>query len=113
MLPIFPAVVSEGLGCTEERKIKMIDRLHNALSYLEQLPPEAQEEAATYIETLVEAWRLALITDSHAEEVPSQEPTNVEWQDPFGAWSDLPDTVLDDLDQIRHASRPTPPLELP
>ena len=91
----------------------MIDRLHDALPYLERLPPEAQEEAATYIEALVEALTLASMTHSHATDVPNQELTNVEWQDPFGAWSDLPDTMLDDLDQLRRSSRPTPPLELP
>lgn len=32
----------------------MIDRLHDALPYLEHLSPEAQEEAATYIEALAE-----------------------------------------------------------
>ena len=90
----------------------MIDRLHDVLPYLERLPPEAQEDAATYIETHVKAWRLALMTRSYTNDVPSQEPTNVQWQDPFGAWSDLPDTMLDELDRIRHASQPTPPLEL-
>lgn len=30
----------------------MIDRLHDVLPYLEQLPPEAQEEAAGYVEAL-------------------------------------------------------------
>jgi hypothetical protein len=97
----------------------MIDRLHDALPYLEHLPPEAQEEAATYIEALVEALTLASITHSHTTDVHRDsalrlsEPTDVEWPDPFGAWSDLPDTMLDDLDQLRHSSRPTPPLELP
>jgi hypothetical protein len=38
---------------------------------------------------------------------------NTRWQDPFGAWSDLPDTMFDDLDQLRHTNPPTPPLELP
>jgi hypothetical protein len=96
-----------------EREGSMIDRLHDVLPYLERLPPEAQEEAATYIETLVKAWKQALTLPSRTKDVQSQEPTNVQWQDPFGAWSDLPDTMLDDLDQLRHASRPTPPLELP
>jgi hypothetical protein len=35
-----------------------------------------------------------------------------QWQDPFGAWSDLSDTMLDELDQIRHSSQPTLPWEL-
>ena len=33
----------------------MIDRLQNVLPHLEHLPPEAQEEAATYIAALAEA----------------------------------------------------------
>ena len=28
-----------------------------------------------------------------------------------GAWSDLPETLVEELDQLRHASSPTPPLE--
>ncbi len=72
------------------------------VSHLEHLPPEA----------LVEALKLAFMIHSHTRDVLSQEPSNVQWQDPFGAWSDLPDTMLDDLDQLRHANQPTPPLEL-
>jgi len=34
------------------------------------------------------------------------------WQNLFGVWSDLPDTMLDDLDQLRHSSQPTSLLEL-
>ena len=34
-----------------------------------------------------------------------------QWVDPVGSWSDLPETMLEDLDQIRHSSQPTPPLE--
>lgn len=90
----------------------MIDRLHNILPYLEHLPPEAQEEAATYIEALIEALKLGSTIHTQTRDVSSKEPTGVQWQDPFGAWSDLPDTMLDDLDQLRHASQPTPPLEL-
>ena len=87
----------------------MNDRLHEILPSLEHLPPEAQEEAATYIAALVEA----LQHTSRLHRQASQEPVGVEWQDPFGAWSDLPDTMLDELDRLRHASQPTPPLELP
>ena len=32
------------------------------------------------------------------------------WEDPAGAWGDLPDTVLEDLEQLRHSSSPTSPL---
>ena len=31
--------------------------------------------------------------------------------EPAGAWRDLPDTLLADLDQLRHASSPTPPVD--
>ena len=55
---------------------KMTDRLRNALSSLEQLPPQAQEEAATYIEALVEAFKLALTIQSYTKDAPSQESTN-------------------------------------
>ena len=34
-----------------------------------------------------------------------------QWTDPAGSWSDLPKTVLEDLDQIRRSSQLTPPLE--
>lgn len=62
----------------------MIDRLHDILPYLEQLPPEVQEEAANYLASLVNAF----------------EP----WEDPAGAWRDLPDTLLEDLNRLRHGN---------
>lgn len=34
-----------------------------------------------------------------------------QWQDPAGGWADLPDDMLEELDRLRHASSPTPPLE--
>lgn len=34
-----------------------------------------------------------------------------QWIDPAGSWNELPDTMLEDLDKIRHSSQPTPPLE--
>lgn len=33
------------------------------------------------------------------------------WVDPAGAWRDLPDTMLEELNRLRHAVLPTPPLE--
>lgn len=90
----------------------MIDRLQDALPHLEHLPPEAQEEAATYIEALAEVLGYTSTPYTQTEDTSSQQITDSQWQDPFGAWSDLPDTVLDDLDQLRHSSQPTPPLEL-
>lgn len=85
----------------------MIDWLHDILPSLEHLPPEAQEEAATYIEALAEALQRASRFRTQAGVASSQKPVNVEWQDPFGAWSDLPDTMLDELDRLRHESQPT------
>jgi hypothetical protein len=81
------------------------------LSSLEHLPPEAQEEATTYIEALVEALMCASMV--HIKGIPDEKIiNNTQLQDPSGAWSDLLDTMLDELDQIHHSSQPTPPLEL-
>jgi hypothetical protein len=90
----------------------MIARLHNVLLSLEHLPPEAQEEAVTYIEALVEALRHASVVHARTRDVSGEKSISAQWQDPFGAWSDLPDTMLDELNQLRHSSQPTPPLEL-
>lgn len=88
----------------------MIDRLHDILPYLEHLPPEAQEEAANYIEALAETFERRGINREHFS--PIHRTQSIErWDDPAGAWRDLPDTMLEDLDQLRHATPPTPPLE--
>ena len=81
-----------------EREGMMIDRLHDVLPYLEHLPPEAQEEAATYIEALAEVLKHTSIMRNQSGDVASRESKSAQWQDPFGAWSDLPDTMLDDLE---------------
>jgi hypothetical protein len=86
----------------------MIERLRDVLPNLEYLSPDDQEEAATYIEALVEALQLAAKRDVP----PRKKSLGAQWEDPFGAWSDLPDTMLDELDRLRHMSPPTPPLEL-
>ncbi|MFL5697230.1 MAG: hypothetical protein ACJ797_09045 [Ktedonobacteraceae bacterium] len=88
----------------------MIDRLHDALPYLEQLPPEAQEEAAIYIEALAEAFEHEAFVRGHVRRVPDEMQSGESWEDPAGAWRDLPDSMLEELDQLRHASPPTPPL---
>ncbi len=87
----------------------MIDRLHDILPYLEQLPPEAQEEAATYIEALAEALDREAFVFGCTRRVPQEIEPMETWTDPAGAWSDLPDSMLEELDQLRHASPPTPP----
>ncbi len=73
----------------------MIDRLHRALEHVDELPPELQEQLAEIIEQHTQAADMPL--ESLA-----------------GAWSDLPDTfaeMLGALDEIRHASSPTPPID--
>jgi hypothetical protein len=73
----------------------MIERLQRALEHLDELSPEFQDHLAELIE-------------EHTESA-SVPPESL-----AGAWSDLPDTfdeMLDALDQIRHASPPTPPIE--
>ncbi len=89
----------------------MIDRLQDILPYLEHLPPEAQEEAAIFIEALAEALEREAFAPGRAGSVPLEKESMEQWEDPAGAWSDLPDTMLEELDQLRHASPPTPPLE--
>jgi hypothetical protein len=88
----------------------MTDQLQDLLPALEKLPPELQKEALTHIKALIEEMlQHSSIDRTNADaKSASKQPT---WQDPFGAWSDLPDTMLDDLDSLRHASVPTPPLE--
>ncbi len=80
----------------------VIERLHAALLSLEKLSLEAQEEATTYIEALVESLQLSARTSSSLELSQSQEGT---WQDPFGAWSDLPDSMLEQLDGLRYTNK--------
>jgi hypothetical protein len=89
----------------------VIDRLHDVLPYLEQLPPEAQEEAASYIEVLAEALGREAFVRGRIQHVPHEIQPMEGWEDPVGAWRDLPDTMIEELDQLRQANPPTPPLE--
>ena len=89
----------------------MIDRLQDILPFLEHLPLEAQEEAAIYIEALAETLEHEAFVLDRTRSMPFARASKEQWEDPAGAWSDLPDSLLEDLDQIRHASPPTPPLE--
>ena len=89
----------------------MIDRLHDVLPYLEHLPPEAQEEAASYIEALAEALEREAFMPGRIRRFPREIQSNEHWEDPAGAWRDLPDTMHEELDELRHASPPTPPME--
>jgi len=87
----------------------MIDRLQDVLPYLEQLPPEGQEEAATYLESLAEAFKHENLASGRIQHAPREIPSVESWEDPAGAWRDLPDNMLEELDQLRHANPPTPP----
>jgi hypothetical protein len=49
----------------------LIARLHDALLNLKHLPPEAQEDAATYIEALVDALKHASVVHARTKEVKS------------------------------------------
>jgi hypothetical protein len=73
----------------------MIDRLQQAIGLIENLPPEIQEQAARQLEAMAQPYQ-----------VPSK--TRL-----AGIWHDLPDadTMIDEIDRLRHESVPTPPLE--
>jgi hypothetical protein len=86
------------------------------LPQVEQLPAEKQEELAAYIEALIEEVDRKRTVRGPYRSDTIKRPLLVQvsdWVDPFGACSDLPDTILEDLDQLRHSSLPTPPIELP
>lgn len=89
----------------------MIDRLNDILPYLEHLPPEAQEEAANYIEALTEALEYEAFMLGRIRRRPREIQPLEQWEDPAGAWRDLPETMLEELDQLRHQVPPTPPIE--
>jgi hypothetical protein len=80
----------------------MIDRLQDILPSLEHLPPEAQEEAATYIEALMEALEHEASLPDRIHAVSSEKESMEQWEDPAGAWRDLPDSLFEELDQLRH-----------
>ncbi len=87
----------------------IIDRLQEVLSHLQYLPPDMQEEVANYIQDVKQEalarGRMLGLPDMAIDEEP--------WEDPVGAWSDLPDDMFEELDKIRHSNPPTPPIELP
>jgi hypothetical protein len=90
---------------TEERKKRpMLDRLQNVLPHLEHLPPEAQEEAIIYIEALAEALEREALVRGRNRRVLQQSEAAQPWIDPIGAWRDLPDSLLEDLEQLRHSN---------
>lgn len=90
----------------------MIDRLQDILPHLEQLPAETHEEVMAYIEVLLEALERDAVEHGRMRQTLPAIPQTEPWSDPVGDWSDLPDTMLDELEQLRYATPPTPPIEL-
>ena len=56
------------------------------------------------------AW-LEYLSGKESSRVHSKVQAVEHWKDPAGSWSDLPETMREDLDQLRHSNHPTPPLE--
>ena len=83
----------------------MIERLQQVLTRIEQLPPEVQEEAAAQLEILTEAF----------EAIPNAKANRAreKGESLAGAWRDLAgDDEVEAFDRMRHATQPTPPIEL-
>jgi len=83
----------------------MIERLQQVLSRIEQLPPEVQEEAAAQLEALTEPF----------EEIPNARTNKIrkKGRSLAGVWRDLAwDDEVEAFDRMRHATQPTPPIEL-
>lgn len=74
----------------------MIDHLQDLLSDFDHLPTEAQAEALVHIKALLE------LLGRDAVIYPQQTAHEEQWVDPAGAWSDLPDDMLEELDRIHH-----------
>ncbi|MBF6589472.1 MAG: hypothetical protein IVW57_02940 [Ktedonobacterales bacterium] len=83
----------------------MIDRLQRDLADLERLSPDEQEEIAI----LIEALRSAHERELSPTVLESAQP----WQDPAGAWQDLPeDDEAETFYRMRHETGPSAPIEL-
>jgi hypothetical protein len=83
----------------------MIDRLHNMLDRLQSLPQSEQEEVAEQLENL-----LARIE----RRLPHAQEKSTAWRKLIGVWADDDvDQAYAELDRIRHASPPSPPIQMP
>ena len=83
----------------------MIERLQQVLTRIEQLPPEVQEEVAAQLEVLTEPFEE--LTNAKTNR------TREKGRNLAGAWRDLAwDDEAEAFDRMRHATRPTPPIEL-
>jgi hypothetical protein len=93
----------------------MIDRLQHELPDMEHLPEPAQEELAAQIEALLGQFGYRKRSQQGASS-KARKRTKKEWENPVGAWADMPDTVdemFEAFEKIRHANPPSPPVELP
>ena len=85
----------------------MTDRLQTMINRLQQLPPQELEEVADRIEELLEQLE---------RRVPARKirQSTSSWRDLIGSWSgDDVDEMFTEMDRIRHANPPSPPLEMP
>lgn len=73
----------------------LTERLQQALPHLGQLSEEQQEQVASLIETF-------------GQHDAVQEP-EASAQQYFGAWSDLPESIIDEWLEARHDTVPTAP----
>lgn len=89
----------------------MIDRLQDMLPHIEQLPLETQEEVMAYLEVLLDALECDAVTHGYMQQTLPTIPLAEPWRDPVGAWRDLPDTMLEELEQLRHVTSPTQSLK--
>jgi hypothetical protein len=98
----------------------MIDKLQHALPDMEQLPEPAQEELAAHIEALLEQLEYQKKGQRGASSKAKKRAGTSrcpydEWENPVGAWADMPDTVdemFKAFEEIRHANPPSSPAEL-
>ncbi len=83
----------------------MIERLQQVLTRIEQLPPEAQEEVAAQLEVLTEPFEELLNAKTNSMRKKGRSLA--------GAWRDLVwDEEAEAFDRMRHATLPTPPIEV-
>lgn len=82
----------------------MIDQLRREVEELEHLSPTEQEEMALYIRSLLRSLR-----EMHSQDATTGAAAPDEsWQDPAGAWSDLPeDDEAETFYRMRHEVPPS------
>jgi hypothetical protein len=77
----------------------MIERLRRVLTWLEQLPPEVQEEAAAQLEILTETF----------EAIPNRD--RAKGRSLAGVWRDIAwDDEVEAFDRMRHSTQRLSPM---